>query len=38
VQFIPPSNTTGSSNFGVISGQGQMNTPRLVQFAGKFVF
>jgi hypothetical protein len=38
VQFIPPSNTTGSSNFGVISGQGQMNSPRLVQFAGKFVF
>jgi hypothetical protein len=38
VQFIPPSNTTGSSSFGVISGQGQMNTPRLVQFAGKFVF
>jgi hypothetical protein len=38
VQFIPPSNTTGSSNFGVISGQGQMNTPRLVQFAGKVVF
>jgi hypothetical protein len=38
VQFIPPSNTTGSANFGVISGQGQLNTPRLVQFAGKFVF
>jgi len=38
VQFIPPSNTTGSSNFGVISGQGQMNNPRLVQFAGKIVF
>jgi hypothetical protein len=38
VQFIPPSNTTGTANFGVISGQGQMNSPRLVQFAGKFVF
>jgi hypothetical protein len=38
VQFIPPSNTTGTSNFGVISGQGQMNSPRLVQFAGKLVF
>ena len=37
VQFIPPTNTTGSS-FGVISGQGQMNNPRLIQFAGKFVF
>jgi hypothetical protein len=38
VQFIPPSNTTGSAGFGVISGQGQMNNPRLVQLAGKFVF
>jgi hypothetical protein len=38
VQFIPPSNTTGSANFGVISGQGQMNNPRLIQFAGKIVF
>ncbi|MGA2807436.1 MAG: carboxypeptidase-like regulatory domain-containing protein [Terracidiphilus sp.] len=38
VQFIPPANTTGTSSFGVISGQGQMNNPRLVQFAGKFVF
>jgi hypothetical protein len=37
VQFIPPSNTTGSAGFGVISGQGQMNNPRLVQLAGKFV-
>jgi hypothetical protein len=38
VQFAPPSNTTGSSTFGEILGQGQMNNPRLVQFAGKFVF
>jgi hypothetical protein len=41
VQFGPPANTlpeTGYAGFGVISGQGQMNNPRLVQFAGKFVF
>lgn len=38
VQFIPPANTAGTSSFGVISGQGQMNNPRLVQFAGKFIF
>jgi hypothetical protein len=38
VQFIPPANGFGSSNFGVISGQGQLNSPRLVQFAGKIVF
>jgi hypothetical protein len=38
VQFIPPANGFGSSGFGVISGEGQMNNPRLVQFAGKFVF
>jgi hypothetical protein len=37
-QFIPPSNSFGSSGFGVISGEGQMNNPRLVQFAGKIVF
>jgi hypothetical protein len=38
VQFAPPSNSFGTSTFGVISGQGQMNNPRLVQFAGKIVF
>jgi hypothetical protein len=38
VQFAPPSNTTGSATFGEILGQGQMNNPRLVQFAGKIVF
>lgn len=38
VQFAPPSNTTGSASFGEILGQGQMNNPRLIQFAGKFVF
>ncbi len=38
VQFIPPGNSFGSSNFGVISEQGQMNNPRLVQFAGKVLF
>jgi hypothetical protein len=38
VQFIPPGNGFGSSSFGVISGQGQFNNPRLVQFAGKIVF
>jgi len=38
VQFAPPANTTGSTGFGEITGQGQMNNPRLVQFAGKFVF
>jgi hypothetical protein len=38
VQFIPPANGFGSSSFGVISGQGQMNNPRLVQFAAKVVF
>lgn len=38
VQYIPPSNGFGSSGFGTISGQGQMNNPRLVQFAGKIVF
>ncbi|MGA9668005.1 MAG: TonB-dependent receptor [Terracidiphilus sp.] len=38
VQFAPPSNTTGSATFGEILGQGQMNNPRLVQFAGKVVF
>jgi hypothetical protein len=38
VQFAPPGNGFGSSNFGVISGQGQLNLPRLVQFAGKIVF
>ena len=38
VQFAPPGNGFGSSNFGVISGQGQLNNPRLVQFAGKIVF
>jgi hypothetical protein len=38
VQFAPPGNGFGSSTFGVISGQGQLNNPRLVQFAGKFVF
>jgi hypothetical protein len=46
VQFVPPSNTlpekpipSGTNGgFGVINGQGQMNTPRLVQFAGKIVF
>jgi Carboxypeptidase regulatory-like domain len=37
-QFIPPANAFGSSGFGQISGQGQFNNPRLVQFAGKFVF
>ncbi len=37
-QFIPPANTVGASGFGEISGQGQMNNPRLVQFAGKFIF
>jgi len=36
VQFNPPANGAGAQNFGVITGQ--MNTPRLVQFAGKFVF
>jgi len=41
VQFGPPANTlpeNGTAGFGVISGQGQMNSPRLVQFAGKFIF
>jgi hypothetical protein len=38
VRYIPPTNTFVSSGFGTISGQGQMNNPRLVQFAGKFVF
>jgi hypothetical protein len=38
VQFIPPGNGFGSSSFGVISGAGQMNNPRLVQFAGKITF
>lgn len=38
VQFAPPGNGFGSSSFGVISGQGQMNNPRLVQFAGKVIF
>ena len=38
VQFIPPANGFGSSSFGEITGQGQMNNPRLVQFAGKIVF
>jgi hypothetical protein len=33
-----PSDGFGSSNFGVISGQGQLKLPRLVQFAGKIVF
>jgi hypothetical protein len=37
-QFIPPTNAFGSSGFGEISGAGQFNEPRLVQFAGKFVF
>jgi hypothetical protein len=36
VQFNPPNNTYGSSSFGHISGD--MNNPRLVQFAGKIVF
>ena len=38
VQFIPPSNGAGSGSFGTITGEGQMNNPRLIQFAGKFVF
>ena len=38
VQFASPGNGFNSSNFGVISGQGQVNNPRLVQFAGKIVF
>jgi hypothetical protein len=37
-QFIPPANAFGSSGFGEITGEGQFNNPRLVQFAGKFVF
>jgi hypothetical protein len=37
-QFIPPASGYGSSGFGQITGQGQMNNPRLVQFAGKIVF
>jgi hypothetical protein len=37
-QFGPPANTAGAGNFGGFSGQVQMNTPRLVQFAGKIVF
>jgi hypothetical protein len=36
VQFNPPANGAGAQNFGVVTGQ--MNTPRLVQFAGKIVF
>ena len=36
VQFNPPNNTSGSGTLGVIKGD--MNNPRLVQFAGKFVF
>ena len=41
VQFNPPGNTfspggPGAGGFGVIKGD--MNNPRLVQFAGKFVF
>jgi hypothetical protein len=46
VQFAPPSNTLPekqiaagtNGGFGVINGQGQLNNPRLVQFAGKIVF
>jgi hypothetical protein len=38
VQFNSPGNTTGSASFGVINGQGQMNNPRLIQFAGKIIF
>jgi len=37
-QFDPPANTAGAGNFGQFSGAVQMNTPRLVQFAGKIVF
>jgi len=36
VQFAPPSNGAGPGNFGQITSQ--MNSPRLVQLAGKFVF
>jgi hypothetical protein len=37
-QFGPPANTAGAGNFGGFSGNVMMNTPRLVQFAGKIVF
>ena len=36
VQFGPPGNTLGGSNFGVVNSQ--LNTPRLIQFALKFLF
>ena len=36
VQFGPPNSAYGSSNFGQITNQ--FNNPRLVQFAGKFIF
>ena len=36
VQFNPPANTVGAAHLGEITGQ--MNNPRLIQFAGKFVF
>jgi hypothetical protein len=36
VQFGPPANGFGASNFGQITNQ--FNNPRLVQFAGKLIF
>src|ERR1700733_9515105 len=36
VQFGPPGNTLGSSTFGIVNSQ--LNTPRLIQFALKFLF
>src|SRR5580704_9742564 len=36
VQFGPPGSALGGSNFGVVNSQ--LNTPRLIQFALKFLF
>jgi len=36
VQFAPPANGANTGSFGDVTAQ--MNSPRLVQFAGKFVF
>jgi len=37
VQFSPPGQAFGASNFGVASGQ-QQNLPRLIQFALRLNF
>ena len=36
VQFAPPGGTLGSSTFGIVNSQ--LNNPRLIQFALKFLF